>query len=86
MFLWEEACNIVVYIQNRCPHKILEDKAPEKAFTGVKPKVSHFHIFGYPFYIHLLVENRTKLGPSSGKGLFVCYSETSKAYRVYIIE
>jgi hypothetical protein len=42
MFLWAEACNTTVYIQNQCPHKILEDKTPEEAFTGVKPEVSHF--------------------------------------------
>ena len=24
--------------------------------------------------------------PSNGKGLFLCYNETSKAYRVYILE
>jgi hypothetical protein len=41
MFLWAEACNMTVYIQNRCPHKILEDKTPKEAFIGVKPKVSH---------------------------------------------
>jgi hypothetical protein len=51
----------------------------------VKPEVSHFHIFGCPIYIHVLIEKRTKLNPSSRKGLFVGYSETSKAYKVYII-
>lgn len=29
-------------------------------------------------------EKRTKLEPSSHKGIFVGYSETSKAYKVYI--
>jgi hypothetical protein len=86
MFLWAESCNTTIYIQNRCPHKILEDKTPEEAFTGVKPEVSHFRIFGCPIYIHVLVEKRTKLEPSSRKGLFVGYSETSKAYKVYIPE
>jgi hypothetical protein len=80
MFLWVEACNTIVYIQNWCPHRILEDKTLEEAFTSVKPKVSHFHIFGCLVYIHVLVEKRTKLEPSSKKGLFVGYSETSKAY------
>jgi hypothetical protein len=57
-----------------------------EAFISVKPEVSHFHIFGCPIYIHVLVERRTKLEPSSRKGLFVGYSETSKAYKVYILE
>jgi hypothetical protein len=50
----------------------------------VKPDVSHFRIFDCLVYIHVPVEKRTKLKPSNRKGLFVGYSETSKAYRVYI--
>jgi hypothetical protein len=61
----------------------LEDKTPKEEFTGVNPEVSHFCIFGCPVNIHVTVEKRTKLEPSNRKGLFVGYSETSKAYRVY---
>jgi hypothetical protein len=86
MFLWAKACNIAVYNQNWCPHKILEDKTIEEAFVGVKLELSHFHIFGCPVYIHVPVEKRTKLEPSSRKDLFVGYTETSKAYKVYIPE
>jgi hypothetical protein len=35
-------------------------------------------------YIHVPKEKRTKLEPSGKKGTFVGYSETSKAYRLYI--
>jgi hypothetical protein len=52
----------------------------------VKLEVSHFCIFGCPVYIHVLVKKRTKLEPSRRKGLFVGYNETSKAYKVYILE
>jgi len=69
-----------------CPHRILEDKKLEEAFIGVNLEVSHFHILGYPVYIHVLVEKRTNLEPSNRKGLFIGYSETSKAYMVYILE
>ena len=34
-------------------------------------------------YIHITKEKRTKLDPSGRKGLFVGYSESSKAYRIY---
>jgi hypothetical protein len=86
MFFWAETCNTTIYIYNRCPHKILEDKTPKEAFIGVKPEVSHFRMFGCLVYIHVPVEKRTKLEPSSRKGLFVGYNETSKAYKVYIPE
>jgi hypothetical protein len=64
MFLWAEACNTTIYVQNRSPHRILGDKTPEEAFTGVKPEIGHFRIFGCPVYIHVPVEKRTKLEPS----------------------
>ena len=35
-------------------------------------------------YIHIPKEKRTKLDPSGKKGVFVGYSESSKAYRIYI--
>ena len=34
-------------------------------------------------YIHILKEKRTKLDPSGKKGIFVGYSESSKAYKIY---
>jgi hypothetical protein len=84
MCLWAEACLTTVYILNRCPHKVLKDKTPKEAFTGEKPQVAHLHVFGCPVYIHIPDEKRTKLEPSSLKGIFVGYNETSKAYKVYI--
>jgi hypothetical protein len=82
--LWIEAASTAVYIQNRCPHKALEAKTPQEVFTGIKPLVDHLRIFGNPVYIHIPKEKRTKLDPSGKKGTFVGYSETSKAYRIYI--
>ena len=84
MFLWAEACNTAVYIQNRSPHKVLGSKTPEEAFTGKRPEIGHFRIFGCLTYSHVPSEKRTKLEPTAEKGIFVGYSETSKAYRIYI--
>ena len=39
MFLWEKASKTIVYVQNRCPHKIVKNVTPEEAFIGVKPEV-----------------------------------------------
>jgi hypothetical protein len=84
MFLWADACCIVVYILNKCPHRVLKEKTPEEAFIGEKPNVSHFRVFGSLVYIHVLEEKRTKLEPSSLKGILVGYSESSKAYKIYV--
>jgi hypothetical protein len=84
MFLWEEACNTTIYVQNKSPHRILGDKTLEEAFSGVKPEIGHLRIFGCPVYIHVPVEKRMKLEPSGQKGIFVGYNETSKAYKIFI--
>jgi hypothetical protein len=45
MHLWEKACNTAVYVQNRCPHRVLGMSTPEEHSTGKKPNVSHFKNF-----------------------------------------
>jgi hypothetical protein len=62
----------------------LKDKTPEEVFSGIKPEVGHLRIFGCHVYIHVPKEKRTKMEPSSKKGVFVGYSENSKAYRIYV--
>ena len=83
MHLWVEAAKTVVYIQNHTPHRVLENKTLEEVFSGKKLEVSHLTIFGYPVYIHIPKEKRTKLDPSGRKGIFVGYSESSNAYIIY---
>jgi len=61
MFLWVEACNTVVYIQNMGPYRALGNKTLKEAFTGKKLEVGHFRIFGCLTYSHVPSEKRTKL-------------------------
>jgi hypothetical protein len=84
MHLWEKASSTTMYFQNISPHKILGNKTPEEVFTGKKPEVSYLRIFGCPMYIHVPKEKRTKLETSGRMGIFLGYSETSKAYGIYI--
>jgi len=72
-FLWTEAANTVVYVQNRCPHQALESKTPEEVFNGKKPNVCHFRIFRSPVYFHVPKEKRRKLDAFGKKGTFVAY-------------
>ena len=79
LFLWAEAYNTVVYIQNMCPHTTLGRKTPEEVFTGTRPNVSHIHIFGSVCYCHVHANTRKKMDPSRDKGLLVVYSKTFEA-------
>ena len=56
----------------------------EEFFLGKKPKVSHFQIFGSLTYSHVPSEKRTKLEPTTEKGIFVGYDETVKDFRIYL--
>jgi hypothetical protein len=84
MILWAEACMTTIYVQNTNLHYILKNITPEESFTGVKPEIGHFRIFGCPIYFHVPKEKRSKLDPSGKKGTFVGYSESLKEYRIYI--
>jgi transposase InsO family protein len=84
MFLWGEAIMMTIYVQNISPHRILKDMTPEEAFLGKKPNVENLRIFGCPVYSHIPKDKRNKIEPSGKKGIFVGYSDSSKAYRIYI--
>ena len=79
-----EASNTTIYIQNCCPHSILENTTLEEVFIGIKLDLSHLRIFGCPIYIYIPKEKRTKLEPSRKKGILIVYSENSKGQRLYI--
>ena len=82
--LWAEATGAAVYIRKRSPHAILGEKTSKEVFTSKKPGVDHMSIFGSSIYIHVPKEKIAKLEPSGKKGIFVGYSDSSKAYRIYV--
>ncbi|MCH80483.1 hypothetical protein A2U01_0001252 [Trifolium medium] len=63
--------------------KSLKDITPEKAWSGVKPSVHHFRIFGCLAHVHILDVHRKKLDGKSIKCIHLGVSEESKAYKVY---
>ena len=75
-FLWAEACNTDVYLQNMSPHHALGSKTHDDTFTGKKPEVSHFRIFGCLNFSHVPSEKRTKFEPTTDTCIFVGYDET----------
>ena len=82
--LWANACNIAVYVQNRCRHRILGMSTPEEAFFGKKSDTSHLRIFGSPIYIHVMKDARKKLELTAEVGIFVGYTDTPHKYHVYL--
>ena len=82
--LWVEACNTVVYVKKCSPHRILEMKTPEEAYSSKRPDVGHFMIFGSSVYFHVTKDSWKKLEPIEELGIFVGYIDTPYNYRVYL--
>lgn len=58
---WAEAVNTVVYLLNRLPTKVVEEKTPFEVWFRFKPSVSHLRLFGCTCFVHVPVEQRSKL-------------------------
>jgi hypothetical protein len=84
MYLWGKETMTTIYVHNTIPHCILKNMTPEESFSRKKPNVEHLRICGCHVYVHIPKDKRKKLEPSGKKGIFVGYSESSKAYIIYI--
>nr|GEY11540.1 retrovirus-related Pol polyprotein from transposon TNT 1-94 [Tanacetum cinerariifolium] len=80
---WAEAVDCAVYLLNRCPLKSLDNKTPQKAWNGLKPTVSHLHVFGSIAYVHVPSQRRLNHDDRSDKHVFVGYDKQSKGYKLY---
>lgn len=61
----------------------VEGMTPEEAWSGVKPIVEYFRVFGCIGFVHIPDQRRRKLDDKSKKCVFLGVSEESKAWRLY---
>jgi hypothetical protein len=80
---WPEAVNWTVHVLNRSPTFAVKNQTPEEAWSGVKPSVEHFKVFGCVSHMHVPDSRRTKLDDKSLSCVLLGISEESKAYRLY---
>ena len=83
MSFWAEAVVYIVYTLNRTCSRVHGDKTPFELYTGIKPSLSHMRPFGCPVYVYIPAPLRKKLDAKSRRGIFLGYSEESKAYRIW---
>lgn len=79
---WAEALHTAAYIKNRMTSTILENKSPIEIWTGMKPDISHFRVFGSKAMAFIPKEKRQKFDAKSKEYIFVGYCETQKGYRL----
>ena len=58
-------------------------KNSEEMFTGKKLEASHFCMFGCLTFSHVPYDKRTKLDPTTKRGIFVGYYYTFKDFFIY---
>jgi transposase InsO family protein len=80
---WAEAINIVVYLKNLSPTKILDFQTPFEVFHGYKPDVSHLRVFGCKAFAHIPKDERRKLDAKSIKCIFIGYCSDKKTYKLF---
>jgi hypothetical protein len=78
---WREAVVTAIYILNRSPTKALNGRTLYEAWHGCKPVVSHLRVFGCLAFGKELV-HIGKLDDRSTPGVFIGYTEGSKAYHI----
>ena len=79
-----EAVSTACYEANRVLVHPRLKKTPYELFKEIKPNIAYFRAFGCRCYI--LVNGKEDLGKfdsQSDEGIFLGYSERSKAYRVF---
>ena len=83
-YFWADAVSTYCYVMNRVLIRPILKKTPYELFNGRKRNISHLKVFGCSCIV--LNNGKESLGKFDEKadlGIFICYSLTSHAYRVY---
>ncbi|GMP82636.1 hypothetical protein CsSME_00036854 [Camellia sinensis var. sinensis] len=80
---WPEAVNWSIHVLNRSPTFAVQNMTLKEAWSGRRPAVDHFKIFGCIAYAHVLDEKRKKLDEKRENCVFLGVSEHFKAYKLF---
>ncbi|KAI3772514.1 hypothetical protein L6452_03700 [Arctium lappa] len=82
-YFWAEAFNTTCFTQNRSIIVKRHNKTSYEVFYGRKSNISFLHVFGCVCFILNDREHLGKFYPKADERIFMGFSLTSKAYRVY---
>jgi hypothetical protein len=82
--LWAKAVNTACYVVNRVSLRPIIKKISYELWIERKPNLSYFKVFGSKCFVLNETPKVTKFDSKSIERIFVGYSSTSKAYRIYI--
>ncbi|KAH9704888.1 Integrase catalytic domain-containing protein [Citrus sinensis] len=82
-YFWAEAVNTACYVLNRVLIRPNLNKTPYELWKYRKPNIGYFKVFGCKYFVLNTKDNLGKFDLKSDVGIFLGYSNSSKAYRVY---
>ncbi|GKF05882.1 retrovirus-related pol polyprotein from transposon TNT 1-94, partial [Tanacetum coccineum] len=77
---WCNAADTSTYILNRILITAILGRTPYELLRSKKPTIDYFRVFGSKFFILNTKYYLTKFDPKSYEGVFLGYSQNSKAY------
>ncbi|GJZ60530.1 retrovirus-related pol polyprotein from transposon TNT 1-94 [Tanacetum coccineum] len=77
---WCNAVDTSTYILNQILIRTILGKTPYEILRGRKPTLDYFRVFGSKCFILNTKDYLTKFDPKSYEGVFLGYSQNSKAY------
>ncbi len=80
---WAAAVLTAIYIRNRCITSVNETRTSEEIWSGIKPTIKHFKVFGCVAYVNIQNDERKKLDAKAWKGIFIGYEPDKKGYRIF---
>lgn len=80
---WPEAVRWTSHVLNRSPTIAVKDMTPEEAWSGKKPSVEHFRVFGCVGHVHIPDARRIKLDNKSVSCVLLGVSDETKGYRMF---
>ncbi|KAL5548818.1 hypothetical protein UlMin_004049 [Ulmus minor] len=82
-YFWGEAVHTSCYVLNRVSIRPILKKTPYELWKGKKPNISYFKVFGCKCFILNQKDDLGKFDSKSDVGIFLGYSTSSKAFRIY---
>jgi len=78
-----EAVKWCIHVQNRSPTTAINHGTPEEMWSGLKPRVDYFRLFGCIAHVHVPDQRRSKLDDKSHQCVLLGVSDEMKAYKLF---
>lgn len=79
----QRAANTAVYVINRTGKSKVCGKTPQDSWSGKQSRIERLIIFGAKANVHIPQQRRKKSDGKAEEGVFVCYGEDVKGFKIW---